>query len=134
MKAIRYLFFPFIITLLLLSLLQCTSDKTPLIDLSDACMTIEVSYDLNIKPIIDNSCALGGCHINGGDGPGIYTNYSNLVPFFEDGSFKRTVIEQRDDPNIGMPPDWSNNGAPKDLTAAQIDLVKCWVESGYPEK
>jgi len=122
-----------LITMVFFCLLQCTADKTPIIDLSNACLEVEVSYNLNIKTIIDNSCALGGCHINGGDGPGVYTNYSNLVPFFEDGSFERTVIEQRNDPNIGMPPDWSNNGAPKDLTEDQIELVKCWIEAGYPE-
>jgi len=122
-----------LITLIIIALLRCTSDKTPLIDVSAQCNDVDANYDLNIKPIIDNSCALGGCHVNGGDGPGVYVNYSNLVPFFEDGSFERTVIDQKDDPNIGMPPDYSTNGAPKDLTEAQLELVKCWINKGYPE-
>jgi len=119
--------------MLALTWLQCTSDKAPLVDLTETCVDVEVGYELNIKPIIDNSCALGGCHVNGGDGPGVYITYENVVPFLEDGSFERTVIELKDDPNLGMPPDWSNNGAPKDLTETELQLVKCWLEKGFPK-
>jgi hypothetical protein len=122
-----------IITLLTITLFCCTNDKTPLIDVSSQCADIEATYDFNIKPIIDNSCALGGCHVTGGDGPGVYVNYNNLIPFIEDGSFKRTVIDQKDDPIIGMPPDYATNGAPLDLTEEELELVKCWVDRGYPE-
>lgn len=121
------------ITILSLSLLQCTADKAPIIDTSGACVGIEASYDTNIKAILNNSCALGGCHVNGGDGPGNYISYSNILPFLEDGSFKRTTVDQKDDPIIGMPPDWSINGAPKDLTEFELELITCWLEAGYPE-
>ena len=122
-----------ILTVFSLFWLSCTSDKTPVVDLTNECNNINASYDLNIKPIIDRGCALGGCHVNGGDGPGIYTNYENIIPFIEDGSFRRTTIEQKDDPLIGMPPKWSNNGAPKELTEAELELITCWLENGYPE-
>ena len=124
---------PIIITVFMLTLLRCTSDKLSPVDQEAECASIEATYDLNIQPIINNSCALGGCHVNGGDGPGDYMVYQNMIPYFEDGSFERTVIEQKDDPILGMPPDWSNNGAPLDLTEAELELVKCWVSAGYPE-
>ncbi len=101
--------------------------------MANMCLDIEVSYDLNIKPILDKSCAVGGCHVNGGDGPGVYTSYDNITPYIEDGSFQKTTIEQKDDPNIGMPPDWSNNGVPKDLTDSELELISCWLENGYPK-
>ncbi len=122
-----------LITAIGLNWLSCSSDKTPVVDLTNACIDVDASYDLNIKPIIDRGCALGGCHVNGGDGPGIYTNYENIVPFLEDGSFRRTTLEQKDDPLIGMPPKWSNNGAPKELTESELELITCWLENGYPK-
>jgi len=121
------------LTILALNWLQCTSDKAPLVDITSICQEKEVGYALNIKPIIDNNCALGGCHVNGGDGTGLYNNYADVVRDIENGSFERTVIDLKDDPNIGMPPDWSNNGAPKDLSDSELELVKCWLEKGYPE-
>ncbi len=124
-----------IITLTVFSLnwLSCTSDKTPDLDLNNACLGIDATYTMEIKPIIDRGCALGGCHVNGGDGPGIYTAYENIVPFIEDGSFRRTTLDQKDDPLLGMPPKWSNNGAPKELTELELELITCWLENGYPE-
>jgi len=122
-----------LLTIIFISLLRCTTDKTPINNSIDDCENIIATYDLNIKPIIDNSCALGGCHVNGGDGPGVYVNYNNIVPFLEDGSFERTTIDQKDDPLIGMPPKWATNGAPTELTEEELQLVKCWLDQGYPE-
>lgn len=122
-----------LITSFSLNWLSCTSDKTPVIDLTNECLDVDASYTLNIKPIIDRGCALGGCHVTGGDGPGVYTTYENIIPFIEDGSFKRTTLDQKDDPLIGMPPKWSNNGAPKELTEIELELITCWLENGYPE-
>jgi len=122
-----------IITFIVIGLLRCNTDKTPIIDNTSECDILTASYDLNVKAIIDNTCALSGCHVNGGEGPGVYTSYDNLIPFIEDGSIALTVIERKDDPVIGMPPDWSTNGAPKDLTEEQLDLIQCWVDAGYPE-
>ena len=117
-----------------MTLLHCTSEKLPFVDEAADCLNVETTYDLNIKPIIDNSCALVGCHVTGGDAPGVYINYNNLVPFFEDGTFESTVIDQREDPIIGMPPDYSTNGEPKNLAEEELALIKCWIRSGYPEK
>ena len=122
-----------LITVFSLNWLSCTSNKTPDIDMANMCLDIDASYSSNIKPIIDRGCALGGCHVNGGDGPGIYTSYENIVPFIEDGSFRRTTIDQRDDPLLGMPPEWSHNGAPKSLADTELELITCWLQNGYPE-
>lgn len=122
-----------LLTVFSLNWLSCTTDKTPEIDLTSACLEIEATYNLDIKPIIDRGCALGGCHVNGGDGPGVYTLYENIIPFIEDGSFRRTTLDQKDDPLLGMPPKWSNNGAPTELTEMELELITCWLENGYPE-
>jgi hypothetical protein len=32
-----------------------------------------------------------------------------------------------------MPPDYAPEGRPRDLTQEQLDLIECWLDSGYPE-
>jgi len=112
----------------------CTSDKLPEPEPPAFCDTIKVSYNLQIKDIIDTNCAIAGCHRAGTRAPGDYTSYNSIEPFLVDREFKRYVIDLRNDPDIGMPPNWETNPGPKDLTPEEFDIVSCWVEAGYPEE
>lgn len=108
----------------------CTSDEAPAPNEGPgspgSCDTVAVSYKLNIKPIIDQSCAYSGCHPN-------FSTYSGLQPYLRSGVLKERVINRKDDPVFGMPPNSAPAGRPKDLTAAQIRLIDCWLAKGYPE-
>ena len=76
------------------------------------------SFVTNIKPILDKSCAIGGCH-NGDNGASrnwdVFTNVQNNASNIK----MRTT-------NKSMPPAGSTTA----LTADQIKLIACWVEDG----
>ena len=125
------------LSLLLIGLISmsisCTSDKLPEPEPPAFCDTLQVSYNLQVKQIIDTNCAFSGCHSPGSIAPGNYTSFSGLSGFLNDQEFKRFVIDLRNDPDIGMPPNWPTNPGPKDLTQEEFDILSCWVEAGYPE-
>ena len=93
------------------------------------------TYDENVKFIIDTNCSYAGCH-NGQPGtPGVYTTYGGLSGDLENGRFFNKVVELRDDPVLGMPPDESatNLGGPANLTEEEFQIILCWIENDYPE-
>jgi len=112
---------------------SCTSDKLPEPEPPEFCDTLQVSYNLQVKEIIDTNCAFPGCHVSGSRAPGNYTSFSGLSPFLTDNEFRRFVIDLRNDPDLGMPPNWPTNPGPMDLTQEEFDIISCWVEAGYPE-
>ena len=104
--------------------LACTKEESnPPAEEID-CMGITSTYSADVKAIIDLSCAISGCHVNGfirGD----FTTYEGLKTEIDNGSVQLRTIEQRD-----MPP--SNSSGPTSLTDAQIQLLHCWIEDGAP--
>ena len=72
-----------------------------------------VSWNNEIKPIMENSCALSGCH-NGSSRPDLRK--------FENAKFYaktiKTKTQDRSMPRDGM------------LTQQQIDIIACWVDDG----
>lgn len=125
MKKINLLYLFFIASLFLIQMSQssCTNDK--LVDPSTisnpACDTIQVSYDLQIKPIIDNSCAFAtACH-GSSSAFGDMTDYANMNFYLNDNFFKKRVIDIMDMPDGDM------------LTPEDFELLACWVNKGYPE-
>ncbi len=113
---------------------SCTYDNlAPPIDPPvEFCDTIPATYDLNMKALIDATCAYSGCHIAGGAAPGDYSTYAGIKPPLDDGRIENRVIFQRGDPVVGMPPDYASAG-PQNLTQMEIDMFTCWLEAGYPE-
>lgn len=116
-----------------LLVIACTSDKLDEPIPPTFCEANMVTYDNQVKPIIDKTCAIAGCHVLGTIAPGVFTNYEGLRPFLSDAEFKTFVIDLRDDPNLGMPPDWPTNPGPKNLTEEEFEIISCWVAQGYPE-
>ena len=111
----------------------CQTDKLPEPEPPALCDTVQVAYNLQIKQIIDTNCAIPTCHRQGTPAPGNYTSYSSMEPFLTEREFKRFVVDLRNDPELGMPPNWETNPGPKDLTDTEFDLISCWIEAGYPE-
>jgi len=112
----------------------CTTDKLAEPEPPAFCDTLEVSYNLQIKEIIDVNCATPGCHRAGTRAPGNYTTFDRLEPFLTEREFERFVVDLRNDPELGMPPNWVTNPGPQDLTQEEFDIVSCWIEAGYPEE
>lgn len=103
--------------------ISCGDDEEqpgPAID----CTGSDPSYATDIKPIIDNTCALVGCHVENflqGD----YTTYEGLKANVDNGTVSDRVIQNRE-----MPPEGTTG--PTELTEAQIRLINCWIADGAP--
>ncbi len=93
----------------------------------------DVTYDQEIKVIIDRNCSYAGCHAGADYPPGDFTSYQGLQTFLTSELFERFVIDLKDDTQLGMPPAYAPDGNPQDLTADELELVTCWISSGYPE-
>lgn len=85
------------------------------------CDTANVSFAQDIQPIIQGNCATTGCHVAGGSGPGIFTNYAGLMEKVNNGSFENRVLVQRT-----MPPNSS-------LSDCQLQLLRAWLNAGAPD-
>ena len=86
-----------------------------------------VTYEDDIRLIINNNCAYSGCHDGTGAAPGNYTFYSGLRSTFENSDeFVNRVISLKD-----MPPDYATG--PIALSVDEFNLVTCWTETGFLE-
>lgn len=76
-----------------------------------------VSWNNEIKSIIENNCAVSGCHVSGAQNPNFsaFTNVKNNA----------ARIKTRTG-NKSMPPN-------KSLTQTEIDKIACWVDDGAKE-
>lgn len=111
----------------------CATDKLPEPEPPALCDTLKVSYNLQVKEIIDTNCSIPTCHRAGTAAPGNYTSFNSIQPFLTDREFKSRVVDMRNDPEFGMPPNYEENPGPKDLTQEEFDILTCWIEAGYPE-
>ena len=99
---------------------SCYYDKEDLLYGASDCDISTVSFREDILPIVGNSCATVGCHVQGGSGPSIYENYDQVKAAVDKGSLNQRVVVQMD-----MPPSGS-------LTACQIAHVQQWILDGAP--
>lgn len=114
-----------IIILLLIGFLSsCYKAKTSPVNPS-ACDSI-ISYSDDIVPIINQSCKT-----NLGPGTGCHDswigNYANVKWRITTGEWQHDVWEIYSMPKI------PNNFGIDSLTTDEIQLMKCWVDQGYPE-
>jgi len=129
---LKYFFLSILITTLSLA---CSSDKLPEFE-PDECAGLSPTYTNGIKDIIDSSCAYAGCHDGqGGIGPGDYNDFEVIRGTLESGSFQSRVIDQRDNPISGMPPNQSvyPESMKDDLTDDELLLIRCWINDGFPQ-
>ena len=109
----------FLTLILFVSMLSsCYYDKEDLLYGEDLCDSTNVSFSSDIMPIINNSCAVIGCHIQGGSGNGLFENYAQIKTKVENGSLSERVTIQQD-----MPPS-------EPLTDCQIEHIMQWIEDG----
>ena len=79
-----------------------------------------VSFTEEILPIIQNNCAIAGCHVEGRQLPTLET-YDQIAANSEKVKIRTG--------NGTMPPGSSG----KSLTQDEINHISCWVESGSPD-
>ena len=79
------------------------------------------TYDTEIASIINNNCNDGGCHAFGSVN-GDWTTYAGMTTVLNNGEFEKQVLT-----DMTMP---QGSAA---LTEAQLNLIRCWADTGYPE-
>ena len=112
---------------------SCEYNQLPEPEPPDLCDTLRVTYENQMKSIIDNSCAYSGCHDGmDGIGPFNFNNFEGLSNVFD--KIETRVIELKDDPANGMPPNSSvfPRSRKDNLTERELDLFRCWIEAGFP--
>lgn len=84
----------------------------------DACAE-PLTFAIHIAPIVQTNCAIGGCHIAGGQPPEL-DSYEKVK------AHSAYVLQEVQSGN--MPP--SSSG--KSLREEEIDQIACWVKQGMP--
>lgn len=117
---------------MILSFIACNSDMVQPVE---GCDVIVATYDTNVKEIIDLTCAYSGCHNGGGSAPGNYSSYAGLTNVIQNGNFVSRVIDAQSNPSIGMPPNKEiyPNSQQDDLSPDQMEIIQCWIDSGFEE-
>lgn len=87
----------------------------------EGCETPQVvSFEQNVQPIVGLNCAVSGCHVYGGEGPGLLDSYDGVKAFVDSGDFEFRVFESPDDP---MPPSG-------ELGECDKELILHWINQG----
>ncbi len=108
--------------LLLIGLLHSCEDNTDAPEPTPAfnCATTELTYEADIRAIVQSNCATPGCHVSG-FANGDFTSFDEVQLAVNDGSFRSSVLVSR-----VMPPSGP-------LSQNDRDLIDCWLEAGAPE-
>ena len=91
---------------------------------------MKVTYT-EAKVVLQKYCAGGGCHgpgTQGGHNLADTYNNANDDSYYCDGMTKAECLVVRIEDG-SMP-----QGAPNTVEAADLDLLKAWVDAGWPEK
>lgn len=81
-------------------------------------LPVEISFESDVNPIIQQSCAISGCHTSENQVRVNLENYTGVISTIENGSFQSYTFD-----NLSMPP-----ASP--LDACTIELLKNWINNG----
>ena len=99
---------------------NCTSDSTDELTIP---APSAITYELNVKPIINTSCSTSGCHNAASNSAGLtLENYTQV----RDAFINRNALSRMENTNTPMPP--SGN-----LPNTTIQIIKNWRDQGYLE-
>jgi len=106
---------------------SCEDDDTP-----DPCDALNATYDGAVQGIINSSCAYTGCH-NGTslvipEAATDFSTFAGMQASLTQELFETRVLDLRNMPPENVPP-----GMPTELTDAQLEILQCWADAGYPE-
>jgi hypothetical protein len=101
----------------------CSKDSVEPVD--NSCGTT-YSYTMDVKMIIDQSCAYSGCHDGVSSAPGNYTTFEGMTDVLTFGTFENRVIVAKNMPPFDAP-------GPKELTEAELKIIGEWLNAGFPK-
>lgn len=79
-----------------------------------------VSFSADVLPIIDLNCAISGCHVDGGEGPGLLAEYETVRDYVDSGDLENRVFNSPEDP---MPPTGQ-------LGECDLEIILHWINQG----
>lgn len=82
--------------------------------------TITGWYTNNVEPLLQSRCAIPGCHVPGGTGPGDFNQYVEVKARVDDGTFQEQVFVLRAMPQGGA------------LSSCELQKLQAWVDAGAP--
>ena len=82
---------------------------------------LKVTYNSQVRKIIEKRCAISGCHVNGFH-PGDYTSYAGVKKNVDSGKFKLRVFG-----NSQIPPTMPPFSKPQ-LGEEELQILKCWLD------
>lgn len=87
----------------------------------------DVEFNAHVKEILNQSCMLGGCHVQGGPMKGDFSSYESIMAYIRSGDrIEERIIRTKD-----MPPVYSPG--PVQLSEEDIQMIWCWIKQGYKE-
>ncbi|MCF8237909.1 MAG: hypothetical protein K9I85_07110 [Saprospiraceae bacterium] len=108
--------------------LQFGCQHDPIISIEPDPCQIPLSYQIDILPLIQETCNYSGCH------DGAYNDYEGIEPKLQSGKLVDRVFHRMNDPVLRMPPSKTvyPNVIREHLTQEELDLLQCWINQGYP--
>jgi hypothetical protein len=107
-----------------LSIVSCKKESTT--PTTYDCSGVVPTYTTDIKMIMDNNCAISGCHNASSRADGRdYSNYSSVKSGSSSNAFLGSM--QHLSAYKAMP-----QGRSK-LSDAQLKTISCWIQNGTPE-
>ena len=115
----------YILALLVLIVLSCTRDSTPIPDNSD-CMTENITYSEHIESILSTSCALSGCHLAGDNSPRLdgFVRAQNATG---EAAFLGSIKHESGFTAMPFPAGTAR------LETCDILTIEAWIEAGTPQ-
>lgn len=102
----------------------CAYDSEEVLYPANFCDTTSVGYAEDILPIVQDNCALSGCHVAGGSGTGNFTTYAALKAQVDNGRLLPSINQESN--AVAMPPDGR-------LSDCEITKITLWVQQGAPQ-
>ena len=115
----RQLIISFYLLFIVFSQVSCTYDNAEDLYGANNCPPESISFEKNVKTIINSNCAISGCHMSGYQQPTLET-YAQI-------SSNAGKIRTRTS-NRTMPPAASGIS----LSLEEIVIIACWIEAGTP--
>jgi hypothetical protein len=101
-------------------LVGCYYDKEEVLYPNGNCDSANVTWSGTVLPLMQTRCAVPGCHVPGGFGPGDFNQYANVKTVVDNGRFQAEVIQAGTMPPSGK------------LGACDIQKLQAWIDAGAP--
>jgi len=96
------------------------------------CKDFDATYNGDVKNIFERSCNNNSCHPGLKGGWGVladFSSYKNVLLNLENGKIEERIFNS--DSNLLMPPvRWAEE---RKLTVIDSEILRCWLDNGYPE-